>query len=59
MVLDIMSSASGEKDSKVLLQAAALQLQFYLKKKERRSHIEDDALDEIFRKLQKENDEQR
>ena len=46
----------GAIDNRLILQAAALQLQFYLKRKDRKQTNSDSAIDEIFRKLQKEMD---
>ena len=46
----------GTIDNRLILQAAALQLQFYLKRKNKKESSGDSAIDEIFRKLQKETD---
>ena len=47
------------KDKRILLQAAALHLQFYLKRKEMLKGSADDDLDKLFRKVQEEQDEKR
>ncbi|MCK4522005.1 MAG: hypothetical protein KAU20_05510 [Nanoarchaeota archaeon] len=56
IVADIMNNRET-KDKRILLQAAALHLQFYLKRKEKKQSSADDDLDILFRKMQKEQDE--
>ena len=54
IVSDIMSDPTIT-DKRILLQATALHLQFYLKRQERKNRIGDDELNALFDKMEKES----